>query len=170
MNVQEEKNRLQKLIEQWLVQNNFTIQRHENADVLSEISVKYPNGMQVNFIQRRDQSDALQIATVVNIAPDAQAIISGWDSAQAKLTIDELKAELIRMSVQFIFEGQQNSIGRIILTRTVYGEGLTKQLFFDSSTRVMESAVMVFLKLENAVGRRVSQVEDTSGTKTTPYR
>jgi len=162
MTSDEDKSHLQQQYEQWITDLGSQIGRPSNPNVFSEIVYSHPNGMSVSIVQPNDQSDRIVCTTRLNIPPDVQQTLIELPEEQRGSLMTEIQYGLLQMGIQFGFSLQNNIIQAIAVERTVFGESLNKQVFFDNLYRVIDGLVFVQTKLREKLGSRMGRAANTS--------
>lgn len=147
-----EKDHLRELYEGWLVTNGMAITRPNNPGVYTETVYNHPSGAGISIVQLNDGSDKIIITTRVNFGPDIQQAIGAMDASAQRSFSNGMAIAIMQLGAQFNFHAQNNTIQSVNIERTVFGEGLTKQVFFDNLFTVISAAVVVVMRLQDRFG------------------
>jgi len=162
-----EKDRLKALYEGWLVTNGMAISRPNNPAVYSETVYSHQSGGGISIIQLNDGSDKIIMTTRVNFGPDVQQSIGALVANAQRSFANGMGIGLMQIGAQFTIQQANNTIQSVIVERTVFGEGLTKQIFFDNLFIVMSGAVQVVMAIQDKFGIQSGR-GPSSGTASSP--
>lgn len=153
----EEKAGYQKRYEEWLASNGTPLNVQNNPALFCDAVYAHPNGMTVSIRQLSDSSDRIIVVANLKLPPAIQeAFLSLPDIEKAALSVD-LTLGLIQLGVQFSFPMQNNVLQSVTVERTVFGESMTKQIFFDNLYRIIDALVIIQLRFQQRLGSGTSQ-------------
>ena len=152
MTTSEEKARYQKDYETWIMANGDKIVNQTNPNVFSDSVYTHPNQVTVSIRQLNDQTDRIIFGANLNFPPDAQQVISALPNTEQAGLGDEAVLMLTQMGVQFNFLVQNNILQSITVERTVFGESMTKQIFFDNLYRIIDALSALQTKFHQKLG------------------
>ena len=167
MSANNEKDRLKALYEGWLITNGMAITRPVNASVYSETIYNHPSGSGISIIQLNDGSDKIIITTRVNLGQDVQQLIGAMDINGQRSFTNGMATALMQIGAQFNIQHANNTVQFISVERTLFGEGLTKQIFFDNLFTVVSGAILVVMRLQDRFGMQTGKTPG-GGTGSSP--
>lgn len=151
MKIQEEKKRMQRLYEGWLNVNGWAAKRCENKAVLSDTSFIHPSGLELHIIQEADMSDRIHIINTIFADADAPTELANMQPEERTKMVREVKKILLQIGAQYNLDYDGLRLKSITIQRTLYGENLTKQVFFDNISKVIDGTLLVLMYLESKV-------------------
>jgi hypothetical protein len=153
----EEKAEYQKRYEEWLVANGTPLKVQTSQSLFCDGVYTHPNGMTVSIRQLSDRSDRIIIVANLNLPPAIQAAFSSLPDVEKAALSVEITLGLIQLGVQFSFPMQNNTLQGVTVERTVFGESMTKQIFFDNLYRIIDALVIVQLRFQQKLGSGTNQ-------------
>jgi hypothetical protein len=76
--------------------------------------------------------------------------------------LNDLKYGLLHMGLQFGLPMKDNILQAVVVERTTFGEGLTKQIFFDNLYHVIDGLVFMQMKIHERLGAGVGRASNTN--------
>ena len=149
-----EKDRLRELYEGWLVSNSMAITRPNNPSVYSETIYNHPGGGGISIIQLNDGSDKIIVTTRINFGPDVQQSVGSLDATAQRSFVNGMATALMQIGAQYNIQQANNTVQSVIVERTIFGEGLSKQIFFDNLFTVVSGAILVVMRLQDRFGEQ----------------
>jgi hypothetical protein len=168
---EDEKKRLQEQCEDWVTKSNFKLKNNSNATAFSDLSVFHASGIEIHVVQPNADNDEIYLMQRTDLAPDAQAAAASLSADQRNNLIGEAINILLIKGVQFKFDFDSSTIKSILLQRTLYGEGLSKQVFFDALMLIVEAQMIASRIILAKLGQSLASATNTSGdaSRTLPY-
>jgi hypothetical protein len=160
--VNEKKDLLKQAYEEWMISNGFSISRPTNHNTYCETVYNHPNGAGISIVQLNDGTDKIIITTRVNFGPDIQIAFVGLPHPDQMKLINDISLLLMQIGVQFNILSQASAVQSIIVERTIYGENITKQLFFDCLSQVINGALVILMKVQERFGGQNSRSSASS--------
>lgn len=157
MTTNEEKAEYQKRYEEWLVANGTPLKVQTSPSLFCDGVYTHPNGMTVSIRQLSDSSDRIIIVANLNLPPAIQGAFSSLPDVEKAALSVEITLGLIQLGVQFSFPMQNNTLQGVTVERTVFGESMTKQIFFDNLYRIIDALVIVQLRFQQKLGSGTNQ-------------
>jgi len=148
----DEKARYQKDYETWIKANSDKIVNQPNPNVFSDSVYTHPNHVTMSIRQLNDQTDRIIFGANLNFPADALEVISALPSTEQIGLGDKAVLMLTQMGVQFNFQVQNNILQSITVERTVFGESMTKQIFFDNLYRIIDALSALQTKFHQKLG------------------
>lgn len=152
----------QKRYDSWITDAGVQKTHTNNPNVFSETIYTHPNGIAVSVIQLKDQSDKIILTSRLNIPPDLRQSISTLPEDHQLALLNELKYGLLQMGAQYALPMNDNLLQAVVVERTTFGDGLTKQVFFDNLYRVIDGLVFAQIKVQEKLGTRFGRASNTN--------
>lgn len=148
----DEKARYQQAYEQWIRSNGGSVVVQTNPAAFSDSIFTHPNKMTVSIRQPKDSSDRIILAANLSIPHETQQLIISFPELEQAAFSHEIALLMIQIGVQFSFRIQENILQGITVERTIYGQSMTKQVFFDNLYRIIDALVALQLKFQQMLG------------------
>jgi hypothetical protein len=170
MTTREEKMGYQTKYQNWIKSVGASLQvRLPNDQILADSLYTHANGIILRILQLSDDSDRILLVTKLNFPAEAQQLIAALPETKRTALFNETALLLTKMGIQFSVNMQESSLQEITLERTVFGESMTKQIFFDNLYRIIDAIVALNIKLRQKMGATMPGVTTGGNTTKTPY-
>ena len=169
MTSNEEKAGYQNRYEQWLADSGRPLKIQNSPELFCDGVYTHLNGITVSIRQLNDTSDRIIMVANLNIPPALQEAFSNLpDSDKAALSLDTTLG-LLQLGVQFSFPVKDNVLQAVTVERTVFGESMTKQIFFDNLYRIIDALIVVQLRFQQRLGLALHKTSVGEGGANTSF-
>jgi hypothetical protein len=138
-------------IQKWLNDESidFTTEEHPYLDF--KIDTKNPNQ---TIILRKNKPDSIEFLTIANLSKEDQKTYVALKNKDEKLkNFWELQRSLLEINVEHEIKSNFENLESIVIKKTIYFDGLTKDKFMDTRFSLLRAVSLVELMLIQLRGK-----------------
>src|SRR5262245_56476489 len=155
----DDKAKYRQIYESWIQEIGAGLVVNQSPNLFSDSNYIHGNGMTVRIVQFNDESDKILLTARLAMPPEIQQQFREWSEIQKNDISNEIALSLTHVSVQYNLQIVNTILEGVILERTVFGENLHKQVFFDNLYRIIDAIVMT----STVIGRKLGGNTSSSG-------
>ena len=142
--------------EGWLEEGGTSVKTKQGPELFSDSLYTHGNGMIVRIIQFNDKSDKILVTARLGIPTDIQQQFGELSEPEKRDISNDISLALTQIGVQYNIQVINGILQGVILERTVFGESMNKQIFFDNLYRVVDALVMTSTVVAKKLGGNIS--------------
>jgi hypothetical protein len=140
--------------QKWLNEESVDFTTEENPYLYFRIDTKNPNQ---TIILHKNKPDSIEFLTIANLEKEDQKAYVASKNKEEKLRIMwDLQRSLLEINVGYKIEKDLENLESIIINKTIYFDGLTKDKFMDARFALLRGFSLVQLMLQQLRGRYYS--------------
>ncbi len=149
-----EKKEVIEKIQKWLKEESIDCTQEEHPYLDFKIDTKNPNQ---TIILHKNKQDSLEFLTIANFTKEDQKTYGALKNNEEKLRIIwDLQRSLLEINVEYEVKQDFDNLESIMIKKTIYFDGLTKDRFMDTRFALVRGHNLVELMLVQLRGKYYS--------------